>query len=195
MPSEPEVRGERAELASRRILVRPNSEMGWKTTCESSQPSSTAVRRCRLLSVCLGASFLSPPLCFPLHCLLSRLLVSPFVAARCSVPSRRLTSFFFFYDYFLSNSFTASPAFFSRGFCGSSLAAYTHNYLCTLRLLPRQFIPRARREGKTILIRAAAVRVPSDRAPPHPRRGSKLLSFELINTKKKKSFAACLLWK
>lgn len=96
----------------------------------------------------------------------------------------------FFYDYFLSNSFTASPAFFSRGFCGSSLAAYTHNYLCTLRLLPRQFIPRARRGGKTILIRAAAVRVPSDRAPPP--RGSKLLSFELINTKKKKSFAACL---
>lgn len=111
-----------------------------------------------------SASFLSPPLRFLLHRLLSRRCASSF--CRRPVLCAVQTAHFILPAniIFLSKPFTASLAFFLR-ILRSRLAASTHNYWC---VLPRQFIPLARRGAKTILIWAAAVRVPSNRPPSPP---------------------------
>lgn len=109
-------------------------------------------------------------------------------------PDGSLHSSFFCYDYFLSNSFTASPAFFflPQDFVIQScrIHTHTHNYLCTLRLSPRQFIPRARRRREDDIDPGSGCKSSVKLSPPLP--PAKLLSFELINTKKKKKKFCCL---
>lgn len=147
MPSEPEVRGERAELASRRIPVRPNSEMGWKTrhllwlvkalsplplqSSAASQPPSFLLLSVFSCIVCYRGS--------------SSLLLS-LPGAECHPDGSLHSSFFFMIIFFQTHSQPLRLFFVPTGFCDPVLPhTHTHNYLCTLRLLPRQFIPRARR--------------------------------------------------
>lgn len=181
---------QRAELASHRIPVRPNSEMGWKTRhlLWLVKALSPLLFHCSpALLLPFSSSLFSPAL----FVIAAPRLVS-LVAARCRVPSIQtahfILLFFFFMIIFFQTHLQPLRLFFfvPTGFCDPVLP-HTHTHtptiICVLCGFRRANLSREQGEGgKTILIRAAAVRVPSNWAPPHP--PAKLLSFELINTKK-----------